>query len=228
MLLYNVSWATMYALFAIMFTNLSEIIQQYLSKCQLLSCARLFATPWTAAHQTPLSMRFCRQGYWSGLPFPSPGDLPNPGIEPGSPALQADSLLTELQGKPLYVYVKSLAQLLCAAHSGLLRSSLGVYFRLASVLNNLFLYVSSNNFGTCFYSFCLLETFLLSKMVRAKGTLHLAPGVQCLEFLILHQATQVQYLGRKLRSLFSTAHCVSLRSILRKQTLYITTPYIKV
>ena len=48
------------------------------------------------AHQAPLSMRFSRQG-WSGLPFPSPGDLPNPGIESGSPALQADSLLTELQ-----------------------------------------------------------------------------------------------------------------------------------
>ena len=45
-------------------------------------------------------MRFSRQGYWNGLPFPSPGDLPNQGIEPGSPVLQADSLLTELQGKP--------------------------------------------------------------------------------------------------------------------------------
>ena len=56
--------------------------------------------PWTAAHLAPLSMRFSRQGYWSGLPFPSPEDLPNTGIEPGSPALQADSLLTELQGKP--------------------------------------------------------------------------------------------------------------------------------
>ena len=56
-------------------------------------------TSWTAAHQAPLSMAFSRQGYWSGLPFPSPGDLSNPGIEPGSPALQADSLLTELQGK---------------------------------------------------------------------------------------------------------------------------------
>jgi len=44
-------------------------------------------------------MRFSRQGYWSGLPFPSPGDLPNPGIEPRSPALQADSLPTELQGE---------------------------------------------------------------------------------------------------------------------------------
>ena len=47
-------------------------------------------TPWTAAHQAPLSMGFSRQGYWSGLPFFSPGDLPNPGIEPGSPTLQAD------------------------------------------------------------------------------------------------------------------------------------------
>ena len=56
-------------------------------------------TPWTAAHQAPLSMGFSRQGYWSGLPFLSPGDLPDPGIEPGSPALQADSLPTELQGK---------------------------------------------------------------------------------------------------------------------------------
>ena len=50
-------------------------------------------TLWTAAHQAPLSMRFSRQGYWSGLPFPSPGDLPNPGMEPRSPALEADSLV---------------------------------------------------------------------------------------------------------------------------------------
>jgi len=55
------------------------------------SCLTL-ATPWTVARQALLSMRFSRQGYWSGLPFPSPGDLPDPGIEPGSPALQADSL----------------------------------------------------------------------------------------------------------------------------------------
>ena len=47
------------------------------------------------AHQAPLSMEFSRQEYWSGLPFPTPGDLPDPGIEPGSPALQADSLLSE-------------------------------------------------------------------------------------------------------------------------------------
>ena len=68
--------------------------------CQPLSRAWLFATPWTAAHRVPVSMRFSRQGYWSRLSFPSPGDLPSPGIEPGSPVLQTDSLLTELQGKP--------------------------------------------------------------------------------------------------------------------------------
>ena len=56
-------------------------------------------TPWTAACQVPLSMGFSRQEYWSGLPFPSPGDLPNPGIKPRFPALQADSLPTELRGK---------------------------------------------------------------------------------------------------------------------------------
>ena len=56
---------------------------------------RLFATPWAVAHQAPPSMGFSRQEYWSVLPFPSPGDLPDPGIEPGPPALQADSLLSE-------------------------------------------------------------------------------------------------------------------------------------
>ena len=54
------------------------------------------APPWTVDCQAPLSMGFSRQEYWSGLPYPSPGDLPNPGIEPGSPALQADSLPSEL------------------------------------------------------------------------------------------------------------------------------------
>ena len=56
-------------------------------KVKLLSHVQLFATPWTVAHQAPPSMAFSRQEYWSGLPFPSPGDLPNPGMEPGSPAL---------------------------------------------------------------------------------------------------------------------------------------------
>ena len=59
------------------------------------SCPPL-ATPWTVAHQAPLSMGFSRQEYWSGLPFPSPEDLPDPRIKPRSPVLQADSLPTEL------------------------------------------------------------------------------------------------------------------------------------
>ena len=55
------------------------------------SCVRLFATLWTVAHEAPPSMGFSRQEYWSGLPFPSAGDLPDPGIEPVSPALEADA-----------------------------------------------------------------------------------------------------------------------------------------
>ena len=65
------------------------------SEVKLLSRVRLFATPWTVAYQAPWSMGFSRQEYWSGLPFPSPGDLPNPGIKPGSPALQTDALPSE-------------------------------------------------------------------------------------------------------------------------------------
>ena len=63
-----------------------------------LSRVRLFATPWTVAYQVPPSTGFSRQEYWNGLPFPSPGALPNPEIELGSPALQADSLPSEPQG----------------------------------------------------------------------------------------------------------------------------------
>ena len=61
-------------------------------KVKSLSHVQLFGTPWTAAYKASPSMGFSRQEYWSGLSFPSPGDLPNPGIEPRSPALQADTL----------------------------------------------------------------------------------------------------------------------------------------
>ena len=64
------------------------------------SCLPL-VNPWIVPCQAPLSMGFPKQEYWSGLPFPSPGDLPNPGMEPRSPALQADSLSSEPPGKPL-------------------------------------------------------------------------------------------------------------------------------
>ena len=68
-------------------------------KVKSLSRVRLLATPWAAAYQAPPSMGFSRQEYWSGLPFPSPGDLPDPGIESGSAALQADALASEPPGK---------------------------------------------------------------------------------------------------------------------------------
>ena len=73
-------------------------------KVKSLSHDQLLVTPWTAAYQAPPSMGFSKQEYWSGVPLPSPGDLPNPGIEPRSPALQEDSLLSEPPGKPLCGY----------------------------------------------------------------------------------------------------------------------------
>ena len=71
-------------------------------KVKSLSHVRLFVTPWTVAYQAPPSMGFSRQEYWSGLPFPSPGDLPDPGNKPGSPAFQADALTSE----PPYINMK--------------------------------------------------------------------------------------------------------------------------
>ena len=71
--------------------------------CQVTSVVSDSVTAWTVAHQAPLSMEFPRQEYWSGLPFASPGDLPDPGLELMSPAylaLQEDSLPSELPGKP--------------------------------------------------------------------------------------------------------------------------------
>ena len=75
------------------------------------SRVRLCATPWTVAHQAPLSMKFSRQEYWGGQPFFPPGDLPAPGIEPRSSTLQADSLLSEPSGKPKTTGVSSLSLL---------------------------------------------------------------------------------------------------------------------
>ena len=69
----------------------------------VLSRVQLFTTSWTVGHEVPLSMEFCKQEYWMGLPFPTPGGLPNPGIEPTSPvapALQTDSLPLSHQGSP--------------------------------------------------------------------------------------------------------------------------------
>ena len=72
--------------------------------------------PWTVAYQAPPSMGFPRQECWSGLPFPSPGDLPDPGIEPGSPTLQADALPSEPAGKPRYRHLYTMWAL-CAVYA---------------------------------------------------------------------------------------------------------------
>ena len=79
--------------------NIPECELNDLSEVKLLSRVRLFVTPWTVAYQAPSSMGLSRQEYWRELSFPSPGDLPNPGIELGSPALQADALTFEPPGK---------------------------------------------------------------------------------------------------------------------------------
>ena len=79
---------------------ISKICLQKLVLIEERESVQLFATPWNVACQAPLSMGFSRQVYSRGLPFPSPEDLPNPGIGPRFPALQADSLPAEPQGKP--------------------------------------------------------------------------------------------------------------------------------
>ena len=96
---------------------------------KLLSRVLLFVTQWTVTYQAPRSMEFSRQEYWSGLPFPSPGDLPNPGIEPRSPALQTDTLPSEPLGKPtlnvsyyikttyIYIYIKYITLINKQLHS---------------------------------------------------------------------------------------------------------------
>ena len=76
-------------------------LNPFRKKVKSLSHVWLFATPWTVAYHAPPSTEFSRQEYWSGLPFLSPGDLPDPGIEPGSPTLQPDTLPSEPPGKSI-------------------------------------------------------------------------------------------------------------------------------
>ena len=83
-----------------------------LSMCVLM-CARLcliLCNPWTVAQQAPLSMEFSRQEFWSELPFPSPGDLPDPGIKPVSPALAGEFFTAEPLGKPLNIFINMLSR----------------------------------------------------------------------------------------------------------------------
>ena len=80
------------------------IVSRNLEEVKLLSRVRLFTTSLTVAYQAPPSTEFSRHMYWSGWPFPSPGDFPDPGIEPGSPAWQPDTLLFEPPGKPIWKF----------------------------------------------------------------------------------------------------------------------------
>ena len=84
-----------------------------LSSLKLLSHVLLFVTLWTIAYQASLSMGFSRQEYWSGLPFPSPGDLSNPGIKSRFSGLEADTLTSESPGKPLAIHNLSAGVKLC-------------------------------------------------------------------------------------------------------------------
>ena len=83
-------------------TSLNVKIMSFFLKCLSLSCVRFFMTPWTVARQASQSMEFSRQEHWSGLPCPSPGAFPNSVMESASPALQADSSLSETPGKPTF------------------------------------------------------------------------------------------------------------------------------
>ena len=91
--------------------SLSRQIDRQIVKS--LSRVQLFATPWTVAHQAPLSVGFSRQEQWSGLTFPSPGNLPNSGIKPRSPKLQADTLPSEPPGKPATLADVQIPRLTC-------------------------------------------------------------------------------------------------------------------
>ena len=91
-------WATSTCRWYSYLENPSESTEKILCACSVTSVVSNSVSPWTVARQAPLSRGFSRQEYWSGLPFPSPGDFLNPGIEPVSPALQADSLPLSHQG----------------------------------------------------------------------------------------------------------------------------------
>ena len=125
---------------------------------QTLNRVRLFTTPWTISLEAPLSMGFPRQEYWSGLPFPSPGDLPNPGIKPESPespALAGRSFTTGATWEALSCFIKCLDSLfLCEDYANIHYFSSSLYF-----------------FKGFFYTFNLHITFpSLFNMLKAKPT----------------------------------------------------------
>ena len=116
--------------------------------------AQLCPTPWTVAHQALLSMGILQEEYWSGLPFPPPGELPASGIEPGSPALQADCLTTEPPGKSL---VGLIAQ--CVSNSTKERQHVEEYEK----------HWNNNFLMSHFYNLCLYFTILMPLFLKVCG-----------------------------------------------------------
>ena len=102
--LYHWVSCIMFCEIIILCVNPPFLVWKKVRKVKSLSHVQLFVTPWTIACQAPPSMGFSRQEHWSGLPFPSPGDLPDPGMDPGSPALQEDPLPSEPPGNPTYQF----------------------------------------------------------------------------------------------------------------------------
>ena len=117
---------------------------------------QLFAIPWTIAHQAPLSVEFSRQGYWSELPFPSPGDLPDPGIEPRSPILEAGSLPSEPPGKLFHTQAKESQW--TAKIFKIISSSFNARYKEISYLASLFCSKKSDRFFHQKLLFCLKMT----------------------------------------------------------------------
>ena len=134
-------------------------------KVKLLSCVQLFATPWTVAYQAPLSVGFSRQEYWSGLPFPFSGDLPDPGIEPGSPALQADALPSE----PLHTDFSG------GRSGGLVFPSLSEFSRVCCGPHSQSLWHSQQSRSRCFSGTLLL----FQRSNRCQKTANFTPGPPC-------------------------------------------------
>ena len=136
----------------------------------MLSCVRLFATLRTVARQAPLSMEFYRQEYWSGLPFPSPGDLPNPGTESRFSTLQADSLSSEPPGEPGMLFIAlDLASVTSHSHSWVLFLLWLHPFILSGVISPL---ISSSIFAQVEETACLVcshRILLLSPVTATAG-----------------------------------------------------------
>ena len=124
-----------------------------------LSRVRLFVTPRTVAYHAPPSMGYSRQEYWSGLPFPSPGDLPDPGIEPRSPALQADTLTSEPPGKPIETIIFALSKLCYFVNSAAMNIEVHVYFQVIFSLNVCPAVGLLDNMVTLFFVCLLLVVF---------------------------------------------------------------------